>query len=240
MGDNWDNTIKNCYIYLHYTLDTDILFYVGIGTHDLAKGHKIHQRAYQFSSIHRNYLWTRFYSKHGVKVVIYKDNVTEKEAKETEMYLIEKYGRIINNTGILCNISGGGEGRFLDSSNNKKIYVYSLSGEYLRSFNSCKEASDYYKLESKNVSAAANMKRITCGDYQFRYEYNKNLNIRTLIKSPRRKAKPIIAISPKGDIKEFSSAYKFMKYLNIKNNSHIIDCLYRKRKSILGWTIKFK
>ena len=236
----WDDTIKNHYVYLHYTLDTDTLFYVGIGTHDLAKGHNRYYRAYQYKVGKRNYLWIRFYNKHGVRVEIYKDNITEKEAKETEIYLISKYGRITNKTGILCNISGGGEGRFLDNSNNKKIYVYSLSGKFLRSFNSCNKASDFYGLERKNVSAAANMKRITCGNFQFRYEYNKGVNIRNLDKSIRKIAIPIIAIAPSGEEMAFSSSYKFQKYLGLKNNSHIMECLHGKRKSILGWTVRYK
>ena len=122
----WDNIIRNCYVYLHYTKDTNKLFYVGIGTHDLIQYHSKYTRAMQCTVCSRNYLWRRYYLKHGRRVEIYKDNLTEKEAKELEIYLIDKYGRIIDNSGILCNISAGGEGRFKDNSNNKKIYVYNL------------------------------------------------------------------------------------------------------------------
>ena len=151
----WDNTIKNCYVYLHYTIDTNKIFYIGIGTHDLIKYHSKYTRAMECSACSRNYLWRRYYLKHGRRVEIYKDNLTEKEAKEIEIYLIEKYGRIINKSGILCNISAGGEGRFKDNSNNKKIYVYNLQGILIKSFESCKAASIYYGLDRRNIGRAA-------------------------------------------------------------------------------------
>ena len=61
----WDDTIKNCYVYLHYTKDTEKLFYVGIGTHDLIQYHSKYTRAMQCSVCSRNYLWRRYYLKHG-------------------------------------------------------------------------------------------------------------------------------------------------------------------------------
>ena len=236
----WDDTIKNCYVYLHYTKDTEKLFYVGIGTHDLIQYHSKYTRAMQCAACSRNYLWRRYYLKHGRKVEIYKDNLTEKEAKELEIYLIKKYGRIIDGSGILCNISAGGEGRFKDNSNNKKIYVYNLQGVLINSFNSCKEAAIYYRLNRSNVGAAANIKKKTCGNYQFRYEYNKDLNLLNINNSLRRKAKPIICtnINTKQVIK-FSSSYKFAKFLGISSNAHILDVLNNKRNSIKGWRVEY-
>lgn len=52
----WDDTIKNCYVYLHYTKDTKQLFYVGIGTHDLHKYHSKYTRANECAECSRNYL----------------------------------------------------------------------------------------------------------------------------------------------------------------------------------------
>ena len=236
----WDDTIKNCYVYLHYTKDTEKLFYVGIGTHDLIQYHSKYTRAMQCAACSRNYLWRRYYLKHGRRVEIYKDNLTEKEAKELEIYLIDKYGRIIDNSGILCNISAGGEGRFKDNSNNKKIYVYNLQGILINSFDSCKAAAIYYGLDRRNVGMAANMKRKTCGDYQFRYEYNKDLNLINLNSSLRKKAKPIICTnSNTGQVLKFSSSYKFAKFLGVSSNAHILDVLNNKRSNIKGWEVEY-
>lgn len=236
----WDDTIKNCYVYLHYTKDTEKLFYVGIGTHDLIQYHSKYTRAMQCAACSRNYLWRRYYLKHGRRVEIYKDNLTEKEAKELEIYLIDKYGRIIDNSGILCNISAGGEGRFKDNSNNKKIYVYNLLGIIINSFDSCKAAAIYYGLDRRNVSMAANMKTKTCGDLQFRYEYNKDLNLINVSASIRRKAKPILCININTEQElKFSSAYKFQHFLGISSNYHILECLNGKRSSVKGWRVRY-
>lgn len=52
----WDDTIKNCYVYLHYTKDTEKLFYVGIGTHDLIQYHSKYTRAMQCAACGRNHI----------------------------------------------------------------------------------------------------------------------------------------------------------------------------------------
>lgn len=241
MVEKWDNKLKNCYVYLHYTADTNQLFYVGIGTHDLIQYHSKYTRANTTHKNARNYLWTRYYSKHGRKVVIYKDNLTEKEAKETEIFLIEKYGRLINKSGILCNISAGGEGRFKDNSNNKKVYVYNLAGKFLMTFSSCKDAAAFLMLERRNISAAANMKRLTCGDYQFRYEYNKDKDIKNLATSQKKIARPIKCTNIEtGEILRFDSVYKFTKYLQLSSNSHILEVLANKRNNVKKWKVQYE
>lgn len=87
---------------------------------------------------------------------------------------------------------------------------------------------------------AANMRRNTCGDYQFRYEYNKDLDLLNLSNSLRRTAKPIVCTntSTRQTLK-FSSSYKFAKFLGISSNAHILDVLNKKRISVKGWEVKY-
>lgn len=236
----WNNKERNYFIYAHYREDSGEIFYIGIGRKHKGRLHsQIYQRAYQCSPSCRNYLWTRCYTKHGRIVKILYDDLTEKESKEKEVELISKFGRIIDRTGILCNISGGGEGRFLDKSNNKKIYVYNLQGTLINTFPSCLDAAEYYGLDRRNVGAAANMKRITCGNFQFRYEYNKGLDIKNLSHSPRRRSVPIVCTNTEtGQELKFSSCYKFAAFIGVKSNSHIIDCLNGKRRNVKGWKVR--
>lgn len=239
----WDNVIKNHYVYAHYKADTNKLFYIGIGTYGNSKYYNhSYTRAYSCAKSQRNSLWTRIYNKHGRKVVILYDNLTEKEAKEREIALIAMYGRLLNHTGILCNISGGGEGRFLDKTMCKKIYVYTLSGDLVNEFNSCNEAALFYKLNRANVGAAANEKNKTCGGYQFRYEYNKNHNILYLNNTPAKLPKPILCTNVEtGETKVFASSYKFQKYIGVSSNTHIYEALHskRNRKIVKGWEVKY-
>ncbi len=238
---NWNNVDNNYFLYGHYKEDNKELFYIGIGRKRKGTLHsQIYSRAYQCSRHSRNYLWLRCYNKHGRIVKIIYDNLTEKKCKELEIKLISKFGRIIDGSGVLCNISGGGEGRFKDKSNNKKIYVYNLQGTLINTFPSCNEAAEFYGLERRNVSRAANMKGISCGDLQFRYEYNKGLDLRNLTKSPRRKAVPIICVNADtGQELTFTSVYKFQQFLNLSSNAHIIDCLNGKRNTIKGWRVRY-
>jgi hypothetical protein len=87
------------HVYEHYTLDTSELFYVGYGKN---------KRAYDVTQ--RNRFWKHIYSKHGVRVVLVKENVSLNEAIDTEIALIKKYGRRDKNTGPLVNLTDGGEG----------------------------------------------------------------------------------------------------------------------------------
>jgi hypothetical protein len=89
------------YVYGHYTEDTNELFYVGKGKGDRHK---------QLSNKRRNLLWQNITKKHGVKVEILYENLTEEEAFKIEIDLIKKYGRRDLGTGILANLTDGGEG----------------------------------------------------------------------------------------------------------------------------------
>jgi hypothetical protein len=87
-------------LYFHRNKDTEEVFYVGIGAL---------KRSWDFSG--RNFLWKSYVSKHGNPIVeIYKSNLTFLEAQYLECYFILQNGRKINNTGVLVNLSAGGEG----------------------------------------------------------------------------------------------------------------------------------
>ena len=59
---------KPYYIYAHYTLDTNELFYIGVGNY---------KRAWVFRD--RNVFWHNIYNKHGVKVEIIKDGYLDRD-----------------------------------------------------------------------------------------------------------------------------------------------------------------
>lgn len=52
----------------------------------------------------------RYKTGHDPIIQIYKDNLKENEAFDLEIYLINLYGRVDNNTGILTNLTNGGDG----------------------------------------------------------------------------------------------------------------------------------
>jgi len=90
------------YVYTHTRLDTNEVFYVGIGTQENYK------RASR--SHNRNNYWNNIVKKCGWKVDIVFDKLTWDEACKKEVELIKKYGRVDLGTGTLVNLTEGGEG----------------------------------------------------------------------------------------------------------------------------------
>ena len=90
------------YVYRHIRKDKNEVFYIGIGSDS------DYYRANKFSE--RNEIWNRIKNKTEILVEILHKNIEWGEACRIEIELIKKYGRINNKTGILSNMTDGGEG----------------------------------------------------------------------------------------------------------------------------------
>ena len=91
--------MNNFCLYKHIRLDIDQVFYIGIGNSKRP-----------FSKKDRNRYWKNIVNKTDYKIEIFKSDLTWKEACQLEIELIKEYGRVDNKTGILCNLTNGGEG----------------------------------------------------------------------------------------------------------------------------------
>lgn len=131
-------------VYKHYKKTNNELFYIGIGADE--------KRA--FSERSRNDLWHNIVLKHGYYVKLYKINISYNYAKKIEIELIKKYGRIDNNTGILCNMTNGGDGNTNMSESTRLKISNSLKGikqteeTKLKRKISCKKSWDNDELKS--------------------------------------------------------------------------------------------
>ena len=107
-------------VYRHRRLDTNDIFYIGIG--------KDKYRA--TSKTCRNKYWYNIVNKTDYSVEILYNNVSWDEAKDLEMLLIKLYGRKYLNTGTLCNLTEGGDGRlgFKHSEKTKRKMKKSANG----------------------------------------------------------------------------------------------------------------
>ena len=104
------------YVYTHTRLDTNEIFYVGIGTQDN------YIRASRTAN--RSVFWENITKKTGWKIDIVFDNLTWEEACEKEKQLISFYGRKDIGTGILVNHTNGGDGsngRIFSKETRKKM-----------------------------------------------------------------------------------------------------------------------
>lgn len=96
------------YLYRHIRLDKNEPFYIGIGKDDDSN----FKRAYYKSKQKRNKIWIDIINKTSYKVEILFENLFWEEACEKEKEFISLYGRLNINTGILANMTDGGEGTF--------------------------------------------------------------------------------------------------------------------------------
>jgi hypothetical protein len=97
--------MQNSYVYQHVNIESKEIFYIGIGSS------KKYERA--FSINNRNRIWHNYIKKHGLySIEILKDCISRADACIIETNLIKEYGRIIDGSGRLVNISFGGEKTF--------------------------------------------------------------------------------------------------------------------------------
>ena len=90
------------YVYRHIRIDKNEPFYIGIGSDET------YNRAYSVKR--RNILWNSVVSRSQYEVEILMDNLTWEQACEKEKEFISIYGRKDLKTGILTNMTSGGEG----------------------------------------------------------------------------------------------------------------------------------
>lgn len=90
------------YVYRHIRIDKNEPFYIGIGSDNS------YNRAYQKSKTKRSAFWHNIATK-GYEVEILMDNLTWEQACEKEKEFISIYGRKDLGTGILVNLTNGGE-----------------------------------------------------------------------------------------------------------------------------------
>lgn len=92
------------YLYQHVRLDTNQVFYIGIGSDQNGQ----HLRAYDKGS--RNIIWNRIVKKTEYRVEIIADNISWEHACLFEKKFIDFYGRKNLKRGPLCNLTDGGDG----------------------------------------------------------------------------------------------------------------------------------
>lgn len=187
------------YIYAHWTLDTEEIFYIGKG---------IKNRCYSIAN--RSLWWNNIVNKHNYYITIIEINLEESLAFDKEKYWIDLYGRR-QLGGKLINLTDGGEGvsgkiyteqekldksehykanpsiwkrssyfgesRFGEDNPNygnhklgKAIVQLDLDGNLIGEYMSAKEAGEAVGSPSNSVSAVATGKRQKLKGFIFLYK----------------------------------------------------------------------
>lgn len=133
-------------VYRHRRLDTNEIFYVGIG--------KELKRAY--NKCKRSNWWKKINNKTEISVEILADNLTYDDAKELEIFLIELYGRKDLGTGPLVNMTDGGDGAqgYKHTEENKdkmgKMFKEQYKNGRVSSFKGKRHSDEWKENFSKN------------------------------------------------------------------------------------------
>ena len=243
--------MNNTIVYRHRRLDTNQIFYVGIGND---------KRPYDINN--RSKFWKRIINKTDYRIEILAKNLSWEDACELECLLIKEYGRTNLKTGILCNLTDGGDGcvNLKHTLKSKKQMSKSHTGKKLTKESILKRSEKQYKqiidLNSliiyKNIDELLNIfsdlnKRkvqnqlsgITVNYSNFRYlnDYQNNI----LIKKENKRRRKILDTSTNiiyNSMLEVSDKFKIPlstlnKYLKniIKNKTTFIFLDHEKEES---------
>ena len=167
------------------------------------------------------------------------ENLTPILAKQLEIDFIKTFGKIKGNTGILSNLTDGGDGicgfnHSIEYRNSlkKTVYQYDLNGVFIREWESLKSVIEYYKLSGGNAIRVAIKRGIKCKNFLWSYE--------KLISLPKYRGKNLprylFGIIINDNKKIFKSKDEmnsfFKRNVNIGN---ISSCCNGKLKTYLGY-----
>lgn len=132
-------------------------FYVGKGTGTRMYSHWANRRTKRVTNFRLKHILCELDNQKLKPVyAVVLSNVTSDDAFSKECELISHYGRLDNNTGILCNMTSGGDGRVgwsaeqktrkadheLSKNKGRPVVQYTLFGEYVATYTSAKRASE--------------------------------------------------------------------------------------------------
>jgi hypothetical protein len=155
--------------------------YVGIG---VGRRYKEHLRT-TIKKGDRNY--TKFEKIKGLILsgntpTIYKiyENIDREDAKSIEKDIIKTFGREIDDSGILLNITSGGDEtnvNKLGSENihSKSVYQYTIDGLFLKKWGSLREVGRTLKLPYNSIGDCCRGKTKTSHGFQWSYLYKEEL-----------------------------------------------------------------
>jgi hypothetical protein len=230
------------YLYTHLRLDTNQIFYVGVGTK--YNHNKDYTRAKATGS-QRNNIWRGITSRTEHKVIILFESDDYQFIKQKEIELIAKHGQIIKNTGGLCNLTNGGDGWLGRRNYNtiKPVYLYHNTGELYKEFEAYSDATKYLKITKSIVKLSIDKDFLVKGYILKSFKTNKVepiLNIKEKVK--KRLSKPVYQYSLKNEfIKGWSSSSEAARVLKI-SGGHIREMANgsNKRKKVGGFIWKYE
>jgi hypothetical protein len=161
------------YLYRHIRLDKEEPFYIGIGKKyssciNSEYFKRVYKRAFDTHQ-RRNSIWSRITSKTSYEVEILLESNDLQFIKNKEREFVHFYGRKDLGTGILANLTDGGEGS-LNKKCKPESILKTMEAHYIsvthistgEVFTSIKEAAQAYGLKYRKLSAQLKNKVFGC------------------------------------------------------------------------------
>ena len=137
------------------------------------------------------------------------DNLTYIESEDIEISIISHFGRIVNKTGFLTNITAGGRGKAAPrgeksiekykqsisksfGKNSRRINQLTLNGIFIKTWDSISQITNALKIDGGSISRCCNGVRSTCGGFKWEFE---GTSAYIEKESPLSNAKPIYQYS---------------------------------------------
>lgn len=168
------------YLYRHIRLDTNEVFYIGIGTkskRDYKTVKSIYYRAHKIPG--HNIVWNHIVAKTNYKVEILLESDDYKFIKKKEKEFIKIYGKK-SYYGSLCNLTDGGDGtvgitrlKSKDNKFSKPIYQFNLNGKFIRKWYCGQDIERKLKYYANSIYDCCNRKRGNKTAYGFQWSYKK-------------------------------------------------------------------
>lgn len=256
------------YLYRHIRLDKNEPFYIGIGTKSKYK-HRSFKREYDRA--HRTdakgKIWNDIVNKSKYEIEILLETNSYEFIKEKEVEFIKSYGRIDLGTGILSNLTDGGEGtkgaivsedtrqyKSINSHSRGKfgknsyvavpVFQYNEKGEFIKKFDCIVEAARELNVSPSSIGSNLRNKSFSCLNCRWFHTYlGLKVDPIRIRKNEKRVVQMLHLIT--GDIlKEFCSTVEAAKYVNSDAGSINHAIKGRKGRSVIkhckGYKWKYK
>lgn len=198
----------------------------------------------------------------GLDPLVIKMNHSENEIEvlNAEIELIKRIGQVSFKKGPLLNSNVGGEGnkvRLIRDSTRKKlsdnnrwkgikgkdnplsktIYQYSLSGDFLQSWENASRIGEAMNVNPGNIRSCCLNKIQTAEGYHWSYTY-KGLKIKFNPPKKVKKGRPIICYND-SILLEFDSIQHAVEHFQLKSTSIFHDVITGRRKQFRGFKIEY-
>lgn len=217
---NSDN--NKWYVYKHIRKDKNEPFYIGIG----CKSN--YYRAYE-GGMKRNVIWNKITKKTEWEVEIISEGLDKKSASLKEQELIKMYGRLDNNTGVLSNMTDGGDGIWNCKRNEKTKKILSEQKMGLKNpMYGKKQSQDFINKRMKNIRGSK------------KSETTKLKQSISSIKSGQAKSVNVYRYDTNEFVGKFHSVSFALKLLGFdKRNTHPFAVLKGKRNQSKGYVFRY-